>query len=49
MNTAEQIPLLDTFRFYPAEREVFKKKEDLTPSQWAEKYRVVTKGAHMGR
>ena len=32
MNTAEQTSFLGGFRFLPAEREVFKKKESLTPS-----------------
>lgn len=35
-------------RFFPAERDVFRKKEELTPSQWAAKYRVVTMGGHKG-
>lgn len=48
MNTATQTSLFRPVRFYPAEREVFRKKEDLTPSERAEKYRVVTMGAHMG-
>ena len=48
MNTAEQTTFLTTVRFFPAEREVFRKKEDLTVSQWAEAKRWVTMGAHVG-
>lgn len=36
------------FRFFPAEREVAARKEELTVSQWAEKYRVVTKSRLKG-
>ena len=36
------------FTFYPGERRVFEKKEQLTVSQWAEKYRIVPIGAHRG-
>src|SRR3989304_3701114 len=36
------------FTFYPGERRVFEKKEKLTVSQWAEKYRIVPIGAHRG-
>lgn len=48
MTTAPQPSLFQPVRFFPAEREVFRKKEKLTPSQRAEKYRVVTLGAHVG-
>ena len=44
----ETAELFHSFRFFPAERQVFEKKEDLTVSQWAEKYRTVTIGAHRG-
>lgn len=40
--------LFRTFSFTPQERMIFAKKEDLTPSQWAEKYRIVPIGAHKG-
>ncbi|MBI3582386.1 MAG: phage terminase large subunit family protein [Nitrospinae bacterium] len=36
------------FTFYPSERRVFEKREPLTVSQWAEKYRTVPIGAHRG-
>lgn len=36
------------FRFFPAERQVFEKKEGLSISEWAEKYRIVTIGNHRG-
>ncbi len=47
MNTAlvEQTP---SVLFTPGEIRVFKKKEKLTVSQWAEKYRVVTNGPMTG-
>jgi phage terminase large subunit GpA-like protein len=44
----KQSTLFRSFRFYPAERRVFAKKEPLMPSQWAEKYRAVPIGAHKG-
>lgn len=40
--------LLYPFRFSLSERRVFEKKEPLTISQWAEKYRIVPIGAHKG-
>src|SRR3972149_1412011 len=43
-----QPSLFQSVRFFPAEREVFRKKEELTPSQWAERYRTVTMGGHEG-
>ena len=48
MNTSPQPTLFQPVRFFPAEREVFRKKENIAPSQWAEKYRTVTMGAHTG-
>ncbi len=45
---AETPELFYPFRFFPAERKIFSQKEDLTPSQWAERYRIVTIGAHRG-
>lgn len=48
-NTAPAQPsMFRNFRFLKAEREVFRRKEDLTVSQWAEKYRMVPIGAHKG-
>jgi phage terminase large subunit GpA-like protein len=41
-------PLFRSFTFTPAERRVFAKKERLTPSEWAERYRTVPIGAHRG-
>lgn len=38
----------DTFRFTPGERRVFKAKEKLTVSQWAQRHRIVTSGPHTG-
>lgn len=43
-----QLSLLPEVELYPAEVEVFRKPEKLTPSQWAEKYRVVTDGPWKG-
>ena len=43
-----QNTLFRPFRFTPAERRVFAKKEPLTLSEWAEKYRIVSIGAHRG-
>lgn len=40
--------LFRSFTFCPAERRVFAKKEPLTPSQWAERFRIVPIGAHKG-
>src|SRR3989337_440742 len=45
---AEQPSMFLPFRFFPAEREVAKKMEELTVSQRAEKYRVVTKSKITG-
>lgn len=44
---SENLPLA-SFQFYSAERRIFAKREPLTPSQWAEKYRIVPIGAHKG-
>lgn len=50
LNTAQAVksPLFFFFRFLPAERKVFERKEKLTPSEWAAKNRVVSIGAHKG-
>ncbi|MBE7413853.1 MAG: phage terminase large subunit family protein [Deltaproteobacteria bacterium] len=48
MTLSPQQSLFQPVRFFPAEREVFRKKERLTPSEWAERYRRVTMGAHVG-
>ncbi len=40
--------LFQSFRFSSAERRVFEKRETLTVSQYAEKYIIVTMGAHRG-
>lgn len=40
--------LMFPFRFSPSERKVFEKREPLTVSQWAERYRIVPRGAHVG-
>lgn len=37
-----------TYRLRPAVREVWRKQDDLTVSQWAARYRQVTMGAHIG-
>lgn len=48
-NTAIQQPsMFRNFRFTPSERRIFAKKEPLTPSEWAERYRIVPIGAHRG-
>lgn len=47
-SAALQPSMFRTFRFTLAERRVFAKKEPLTPSEWAEKYRIVPIGAHKG-
>ncbi|HSV27264.1 MAG TPA: terminase gpA endonuclease subunit [Sedimentisphaerales bacterium] len=39
----------EVFYFTPPERRVFKKKERLTVSQWAERHRVVTNGPMTGK
>ena len=44
----ETAELFHSFRFFPAERQVFEKKEELTVSEWAEKYRIVTKSSKPG-
>lgn len=48
--TAEnnQIDMLHTFQYFPGEREVFMMREEISTSQWAEKHRIVTMGAHVG-
>lgn len=43
-----QTDMFHTFRFFPAEREVFRRKEDISTAGFAEKYRQVTMGAHTG-
>ena len=43
-----QTELFHRFKFYPEEREVFRKKELLPASKWAEQNRYVTIGAHVG-
>lgn len=48
MNTAAQEAMFETYRIRPAVREVWKKKEDLTVSEWAARHRRVTMGAHIG-
>ncbi|SCY01621.1 terminase gpA endonuclease subunit [Desulfoluna spongiiphila] len=40
---------MDTITFTEGERQIFKAKEKLTVSQWAEKYRRVTKGSAPGQ
>lgn len=40
---SSQPELFHTFEYFPGEQKIFKMKEDLTPSQHAEKYRVITK------
>jgi len=47
-NTAPQLSMYTPVRFYAAERDVFRKKERIKPSEWAEKYRRVNIGAHVG-
>jgi len=47
-NSFEGISLPPEFEFTEAERRVFKPKENLTVSQWADKHRVVTKGPFPG-
>jgi phage terminase large subunit GpA-like protein len=46
--TSAQPALLFPFRFSGPEREVFRAKEDLRISQWAEKSIYVPRGAHVG-
>lgn len=46
--TAQQPSMFREFRFTPAERRIFAKREPLTVSEWAEKYRTVPIGAHKG-
>lgn len=41
-------PLPDSFTFYPGERQVFKKKEKLLVSEWAERNIVITDGPMRG-
>lgn len=48
MNTAEQRDMFESVEFLPEERMVFEMKEDLKTSEWAEKYRTVTMGGHVG-
>ncbi|MCF8124508.1 MAG: phage terminase large subunit family protein, partial [Desulfarculaceae bacterium] len=43
-----QLSLMPEVELYPAEVEVFRKREKLSPSQWSEKYRVVTDGPWKG-
>jgi len=38
-----------TFRFTPGELRIFRPREKLTVSQWAERYRIVTEGTARGR
>jgi len=38
----------ETFTFTPGERRVFKRKEKLTVSQWAERHRIITNGPITG-
>jgi len=47
--TAEQYSLFVPIYWYQGELDVWRRRERLTPSQWAEKYREVTMGAHHGR
>lgn len=39
----------ETFVFYPGEKRVFRRRENLSTAQWAAKYRVVTNGPMPGR
>jgi len=47
--SGEQVEQAVAFTFTPAERMVFRKKENLTVSQWAERHRVVTNGPMTGK
>ena len=46
---AEQYSLFAPVYWYQGELDVWRRRERLTPSQWAEKYREVTMGSHQGR
>ncbi len=48
MNPADERGYFE-FRFTEGERRVFRRREKLTVSQWAEKYRIVEKGPMPGR
>lgn len=43
-----QLDLLHSFKYFPGEREIFRMKEVMSPSKWAEKNRIVPIGAHVG-
>lgn len=47
--TTEQYSLFAPIYWYQGELNVWRRRERLSPSQWAEKYREVTMGAHQGR
>lgn len=47
-HTPDQPGLFFPFRFSPTEREVWRAKEDLRCSQWAEKHLYIPRGAHVG-
>lgn len=48
MDSAAQASLFKSYTIRACVREVWKKRETLTPSQWAARYRTVTMGAHVG-
>jgi phage terminase large subunit GpA-like protein len=47
LNIADRPPL--TFTFTPGERQLFKRREKLTVSEWSAKYRIVTNGPMTGK
>jgi phage terminase large subunit GpA-like protein len=49
LETAEAFVMSETVVFTPGERRVFRRKERITTSQWAERHRVVTNGPMTGR
>ncbi len=48
MNTAPDLKSQDSLTFTPGERRVFRLRERLTVSEWAERYRIVTNGPMTG-
>jgi hypothetical protein len=47
--SSNQYSLFAPIYWYQGELDIWRRRERLTPSQWAEKYREVTMGSHQGR
>lgn len=46
--TTQQYSFFEPVLWFPGELKIWRRRENLTPSQWAEKYRIVTKSSRPG-